>query len=81
MENINKKMAKGAAWMVAFKLLERCIGLISTLILVRLLIPEDFGLIAMAMTVIAGLELLRAFNFDVVLIQKQSSDRKYYDTA
>ena len=69
---IGRKMAKGAAWMVGFKLVERSIGMISTIILARILVPEDFGLIAMATAVIAILEvnmikmeiaaLLRAIN-------------------
>ncbi len=75
------KMAKGATWMVFLKLLERSIGIISTIILARLLLPEDFGINAMASSVIALIELMRAFNFDVVLIQRQTSERDYYDTA
>ncbi len=81
MKNVGQKMAKGAAWMVFFKFTERSIGLISTIILARLLIPEDFGVIAMAMSIIAVLELLGAFGFDVAIIQNQSAQRKHYDTA
>ncbi len=81
LQGIGRKMAKGAAWMVGFKLVERSIGMISTIILARLLIPEDFGLIAMATAVIAVVELLQAFSFDVALIQNQQATREDYDTA
>lgn len=81
MQDVNRKMAIGAAWMILFKITERLIGLVSTIILARLLVPEDFGLIAMAMSVIAVLELLGAFSFDMALIQNQSAERKHYDTA
>lgn len=74
-------MAKGAAWMVVFKLTERGLGLISTMILARLLLPADFGLIAMAMSVIAMLELLGSFSMDVALIQHPRAERAHYDTA
>ena len=74
-------MAKGAAWMVFAKLVERSIGLISTLILARLLVPQDFGIVAMAMSFVALLELLTAFGFDVALIQKQTKTRPALDTA
>ncbi len=67
--------------MVLFKVLEKSIGIISTMILARLLVPEDFGLIAMAMSVVAGLELLQAFSFDVALIQKQDAGPDHYNTA
>ncbi|MBP6355625.1 MAG: oligosaccharide flippase family protein, partial [Nitrosomonas sp.] len=48
-----RQIAKGAGWMVLFKFTERGLGLISTLILARLLVPHDFGVVAMAMSVIA----------------------------
>lgn len=81
MSNVNKKMAVGAFWMVLFKLVERSIGLVSTIILARVLLPADFGLVAMATSIIAVLELLGAFNFDVALIQNADAERRHYDTA
>lgn len=74
-------MAAGAVWMVGFKLLDRSLGLISTLILARVLVPQDFGVVAMAMSFVALLELATAFGFDVALIQKQTRDRNHWDTA
>ncbi len=47
------EMARGAAWMVLFRLFDRSIGIVSTAVLARLLLPADFGLVAMAMSVIA----------------------------
>ncbi|MCQ8103098.1 lipopolysaccharide biosynthesis protein [Methylomonas sp. SURF-2] len=81
MQSITNKMAKGAAWMVAFKMIERSIGLLSTIILARLLEPDDFGLVAMATAFLGLLLLLTSFSFDVALIQKQEPDRALYDTA
>ncbi|MDH3411287.1 MAG: lipopolysaccharide biosynthesis protein [Gammaproteobacteria bacterium] len=74
-------MASGGAWMVLFKLVERSVGLISTLILVRLLAPKDFGLVAMAMSFIAMAELLTSFGFDIALIQNQGATVRQYHTA
>ena len=81
MDNISSKMAKGAAWMVGFKILERVIGLLSTVILARLLDPGDFGLVAIANSFLGLLMLLTSFSFDVALIQKQNADRTLFDTA
>ena len=47
------QIARGAAWMVLFRLFDRSVGIVSTTILARLLVPADFGLVAMAMSVIA----------------------------
>jgi lipopolysaccharide exporter len=63
------------------RMLVRGIGLISTVILARLLVPADFGLVAMATSIIAGLELATAFSFDIPLIQKQDAERSYFDSA
>lgn len=81
MKDIDSKIAKGAAWMVSFKMIDRGLGLISTVILARLLVPEDFGLVAMAMILIAALQLLIAFSFDVALIQNPNAGREQFDTA
>ena len=67
--------------MMGWKLLDKSIGLISTLVLVRVLTPADFGLVAMAMAVVALVELMGAFGFDTALIQRQDSERHHYDTA
>lgn len=80
-DNIQRKMATGATWMVLFKLIERSIGLISTLILARILSPSDFGVIAMALSFIFFAEQLAAFSFDIALIHNQSATRQHFDTA
>lgn len=67
--------------MVLFKLLERGLGLVSTVVLARLLVPADFGIVAMAVSMVAVLELLSAFSLDMALIQKQNLTRDHYDTA
>ena len=41
-------VARGAALAVAMRWTDRLIGIASTLILARLLVPADFGIIAMA---------------------------------
>lgn len=76
-----RQMAKGAAWMMMFKIVDKSIGLVSTIILARLLTPADFGLVAMATAVVALTELMGAFGFDTALIQRQNVDRRHYNTA
>lgn len=79
--SMQRKMASGAAWMVLFKLVERSLGLVSTLILVRLLSPADFGVVAMALSFIVMAELMTAFGFDIALIQDQAATDRHYHTA
>ncbi|MDX9885104.1 lipopolysaccharide biosynthesis protein [Thauera sp.] len=81
MTAIGKSVATGALWMIALKVIERSIGVISTTILARLLIPADFGLVAMAMAIFAVLELTGQFGFDHAIIRKQDVTRSQLDTA
>ncbi|MEQ8690337.1 MAG: lipopolysaccharide biosynthesis protein [Pseudomonadales bacterium] len=67
-------MAKGAAWMMTMRLFNRSVGFISTLILARLLVPEDFGLIAMAMVFSSLLVAISDMSVHVPLIQKSVID-------
>jgi len=55
--------------------------LVSTAILARLLIPEDFGLVAMAMVLIGLLDAISEMSFEVALIQNQNASRSHYDTV
>ena len=79
--SLGHRMAKGAAWMVLLRLSIRAIGLVSIVILARLLVPEDFGLVALATAIYGALSVLSEFSFDVVLIQNQNADRRHYDTV
>lgn len=74
-------MALGAVWMVLLTFVERSLGMISMLILARLLVPADFGIIAMGSSFIGMAQLLTAFGFDIALIQNQKSSESHYHTA
>ena len=74
-------VAKGAIWSVSFRMAQRLIGVVSTLILARLLVPSDFGLIAMAMTVLALIEVVTVGEFSSAIIQNPDATRDHYNTA
>ena len=75
------EIAKGAAWVIFCRALTRGISVISIVILARLLSPEDFGIMALAMAMIAVMELAGNFSFDVTLIQKQDAADEHYNTV
>ncbi len=72
---------KGAALTVSMRWIDRLIGFVSTLILARLLVPDDFGVIAMASLVIGLLETLLDLGVHVALIQNRNAVQAHYDTA
>lgn len=47
-QSVSSRVAKGTGWVVAWRMASRNLGLVSTLVLVRLLRPEDFGVVALA---------------------------------
>jgi O-antigen/teichoic acid export membrane protein len=79
--DLGLRIAKGAAWMIALRLAIRGIGLVSMIFLARLLVPADFGLIAIATALAAALAAMSEFGFQIALIQNQAADRRHYDTA
>jgi O-antigen/teichoic acid export membrane protein len=79
--SIASRTAKGAGWVIAWRLATRNIGLLSTLVLVRLLDPTDFGLIALATGFIAAAEALSSVGVADALIRERKPDRAMYDTA
>src|SRR5688572_18978074 len=79
--NLGRSMVVGAGWMVLLRIADRAVGLVSLAVLARLLLPEDFGLIAAAMSFIAVIEMLGEFGVELALIKNQQADRSHYDSA
>ena len=74
-------MAKGTGWTVGTQLIIQAIAMLSTMVLARLLVPADFGLVALATALSGALHAISEFSFDLALIQNQSAARREYDTA
>lgn len=80
-KSLGKSISIGALWMLGVRLTVKSLGLISSIVLARLLMPEDFGIVALAMSVYALIRLIRQFGFSFALIQNQQANRELYDTA
>ena len=72
---------KGAAWMVAMRWGLRLLGLVNIAIIARLLAPSDFGLVAMAMAVVALADAVMNLAGDRAIIQLGGDGRRYYDSG
>jgi len=75
------KAAEGLLWMTAQKWFSRLAGLLTVVILTRLLTPSDFGLVAIAMSVVPFLYLLADLGFSAYLIQADHPKQVDYSTA
>ena len=78
---VGRKVADGAGMMIALRISERLVGLASFSLLARFLAPSDFGLLALATSVIAVVELFGQAGINLALIQRRSASRAEYDTA
>lgn len=60
---------------------DRLVGVLGTLVLARLLSPDDFGLVAMATVVVGLFEVLVDLGVGPALIQKDGADAEDFHTA
>ena len=67
--SLRHPMASGARWSVSIRVVERVIGFVSTLVLVRLLSPADFGVVAMGTAIQGILASLTEFGFTKAIIR------------
>jgi len=65
-------LIRGTIWSVAMRWSIKGLGLISTVILARILSPGDYGIVAMAMLVVGLAEVLVDFGSDTALLRQQA---------
>jgi len=70
-----RRTAVGAGWMVAWRAFTRVLGLASTLVLARALVPADFGLLAMATGFAAAVEALSQVGLQDALVRHPDGER------
>jgi O-antigen/teichoic acid export membrane protein len=80
-EPLSTRVVKGGLWVFALRFINRGLGFIRTIVLARLLAPEDFGLLGIAMLAISTLETFSQTGFQIALIQKKENVKPYLDTA
>jgi lipopolysaccharide exporter len=79
--SINREIAKSATWTVTMRLANRGIGFFSFLILARLLVPADFGLVTIATAFVSLMELVNAYSLHIYLVQKKDLADEDLNTA
>jgi O-antigen/teichoic acid export membrane protein len=75
------KTAGGAGWVIGFRFTTRLLGIASTLTLVRLLGPGDFGLVALASSFAQTVDTIANLSPHEAVIRERAPDRAMYDTA
>ena len=80
-ESLLIRTARGAGWVMAWRLGMRGLGLVSTLVLVRLIAPADFGIIALATSFMQTIDGMLTLGTEEAVIREATRDRAFYDTA
>jgi O-antigen/teichoic acid export membrane protein len=79
--SLTSRTIVGAAWLLLWRLVTRSLGLVSTLVMARLLVPSDFGLVAMATTFSYGVEALSQLGLQDALVRRRGDGFHLHDTA
>ena len=80
-KKLSTRVVHGGFWMFTLQFSERIFGIIKSVILARLLAPNDFGLFGIAMLALATLESFSLIDSHAPLIQKKGNINTYLNTA
>jgi len=79
--NTRSKLVKGTIWLTAARSLANLFTLVSTVIIARILSPADFGIVAIATTVVAIVASVTELSLVNALIHHESPTEDYFHMA
>lgn len=79
--NIKSKALSGLVWQFAQRLVSQLVSFVVTVILARLLMPSDYGVVALASMFITLLGTFTDGGLNAALIQKKDADELDYNTV
>lgn len=81
MASMRARVVKGAVFITVARAITNGLGFISTIVLARILVPADFGLVALATSTLAIVSALTEIQMSRALVQHPSPTREHLDTA
>ncbi len=78
---LTRKVIRGGVWNTAGSLGDRLLGLVRTVILARLLLPADFGLLGISLATIGSLQSITHLGIGPALIQRREVDAPVLNTV
>lgn len=76
-----KNLIRGAAWTVGTRTAVKLLGFVNTIVMARILMPEDYGLVAMAMLVVGLVQTMLEFGAVTALMRKEQLTTDDIDSA
>lgn len=80
-KSLSKKAVHGGFWIFALKIIGQLFNLARLIIIARILAPQDFGLMGMALLTMEILETFSQTGFQEALIQKKEKIESYLNSA
>lgn len=77
----SRSVASGAALYIVMRWFDRLVGVVSTIILARLLTAEDFGIVALASIALGLAVVFLDLGINLAVVQRRDMDREDLDTA
>src|SRR5258705_4907491 len=77
----NQVLMWGTTWQIALRWTMRLAGVASTVLLARLLTPADYGIVAIAMLILGGIEVFSEVGLYNAVIRHPNPTREHYDSA
>ncbi len=81
MSDVRNRLIKGSAWLSAARAVVNGLSLLSTIVLARLLSPGDFGLVALATTLLAIMTSVTDLSLSSALVRHAAPTRTHFDAA
>ena len=76
-----RALIKGAAWTVGLRWSVRALGFLNTIIMARILMPADYGIVAMAFLILGLIQAILDFGIATALLRKHEVSRAEIDSA
>ncbi len=80
-ERLSSRVVIGGFWVFLLRMVSQVLSLVRTIVLARMLAPDDFGLMGITMVTMSMLETFSQTGFQSALIQKKNNIEDYLDTA
>jgi len=79
--SVLERTAIGTGWIICWRMATRVLGLLNTLVLIRLLAPGDFGVVALGTTFALAVDTLSVLGVEDSLVREAHPTPAMYNTA
>lgn len=80
-KHLFRRVVHGGAWMVALRCTQQVLALVRLVIIGRILMPSDYGLLTIALIILTIARILTETGFDAALVQRRGDIKPYLDAA